>query len=177
MSKKIINNLSYQIIWWVSVFGAIYNFPLAGVYVMIPLLAIHFILIAQDKREIYLLIVAALAGTAMDTVLNIFDIVNYSGTLPFAQWLAPLWITSMWIGFSMTVNHSLKWLANKKALGFLLGMIFGPLAYFAGQRYGAVDLYEPTIVPGIILSLLWGLIIPSLYVVSEKLNLGVNNEV
>lgn len=177
MSKKIINNLSYQIIWWVSVLGAIYNFPLAGVFVTIPLLILHFIFVAKDNREVYLLIVAALAGTAMDTVLNIFNIVDYAGTLPFARWLAPLWITSMWIGFSMTVNHSLKWLANKKLVGFLLGMIFGPLAYFAGQKYGAVNLYEPTIVPAIILSLLWGLIIPSLYIVSEKLKLGVKNEV
>ncbi len=177
MKKKIINNLSYQLIWWVSVFGAIFGFPLAGFLVMLPLLALHFVFISKNRNEVYLLIIAAIAGTAMDTVLNIFNIVSYSGTFAFANWLAPLWITSMWIGFSMTINHSLKWLNNKKGLAFLLGMIFGPLAYVAGNRYGAVSLYTPEIVPLVILSILWGLIIPGLYLVSEKLKIGVNYEI
>lgn len=177
MSKKIINNISYQIIWWVSVLGAIFNYPLAGLLMMVPVLIIHFLYIAKDKREIYLLLFAAIAGTAMDTMLNISNIVSYNGTFEFASWLAPLWITSMWVGFSMTVNHSLSWLANKKLVGVIMGMIFGPLAYFAGQRYGAVTLNGSSILYITILSVTWGLIIPTLYIVSEKLKIGVKNEI
>lgn len=176
MNKKIINNLSYQAIWWSSVIGAIINRPLIGFYVMLPVLALHFLYIARDKREIFLLIIAAIAGTAMDTLLNLFNIVQYSGTFDFAHWLAPIWITSMWIGFSMTVNHSLSWLNNKKFLGFILGMIFGPLAYVAGQRYGAVKFVAPDFWPLILLSVLWGVIIPSLYFINEKLKIGVQYE-
>jgi hypothetical protein len=177
MNKKIINNISYQLIWWASVLGAIFGYPFIGFWVMIPVLLIHFMLISKNKREIYLLLFAALAGTAMDTLLNVFDIVQYAGTFTFAHWLAPIWITSMWIGFSMTVNHSLNWLANRKLLALFLGMVFGPMAYFAGQRYGAVELYSPNYLPLIILSVLWGMIIPSLYIISEKLKIGVKNEI
>jgi len=59
----------------------------------------------------------------------------------------------------------------------LMGIIFGPLAYFAGQRYGAVELQSPSFIPATILSVMWGMIIPFLYIVSEKLKIGVKNEI
>ncbi|MCF7886776.1 MAG: DUF2878 domain-containing protein, partial [Candidatus Marinimicrobia bacterium] len=138
MNKKLIfNTFGHQMIWWASVLGAIYAIPYLGPLLMLPVLTFHLLYTSNMKYEFILILVAAVLGTFMDTLFNIFGIVEYSGTYSFASWLAPIWITSMWVGFSTTINYSLKKLGSKKYLGMILGAVFGPIAYLAGQRYGA----------------------------------------
>ena len=45
----------------------------------------------------------------------------------------------MWCGFSATINHSMYWLNNKWMLSFVLGLVFGPLSYITGEKFGAIS--------------------------------------
>lgn len=170
MNKKLLlNTLCHQIIWWSSVLGAIYSIPYLGALAMIPVIAFHLLYMSTMKNEFVLIVIVAILGTFLDTLFNIFGVIDYSGTYNFAEWLAPIWITSMWVSFATTLNYSLKKLGTKKYLGVGLGAIFGPLAYFAGERYGAIDLMRPRLISLVILSISWGGIIPLLFKISDQI--------
>ena len=55
----------------------------------------------------------------------------------------PYWILAMWALFATTLNASLGWLHGRPALAGALGMLSGPLAYWAGARLGAIELVQP----------------------------------
>jgi hypothetical protein len=177
MNKKLIfNTLGHQLIWWSSVLGAIFGMPYLGAIVMVPVLTFHLLYTSEMKNEFILILLVAILGTIMDTFYNVFGIVSYTGTYSFASWLAPIWITTMWVGFSTTINYSLKKLNKKKYIGFILGAVFGPIAYLAGERYGAISLMQPKFYALIILSLSWGGIIPLLFKISEQIKKESKNE-
>ena len=57
---------------------------------------------------------------------------------------APSWILALWLGFALTVNHSLGWLQEKPWLAALLAALFAPVSYLAGERLGAVTVANPS---------------------------------
>ena len=44
----------------------------------------------------------------------------------------------MWALFATTLNVSMSWLKSKTMMALLLGAVFGPLSYMAGQRLRAL---------------------------------------
>jgi len=176
MNKKLIlNGIGFQLAWWSTVLGVINGIPYLGPLVMSFYLLMHLKFIGQPCYEIALIITAGLIGTLMDTVLNLTGLVSYQGTYPFLVWAAPLWITTMWMGFAATLNHGLSWLTRRPWLGFILGAVFGPLAYLTGARYGAIQITGALEITLVLLALLWGLMIPALSYVSKSLKQGANH--
>ena len=55
-----------------------------------------------------------------------------------ANGLAPLWV-GLWMQFATIMPFSLRWLSRRYWLSSVLGLVGGPLAYYAGQKAGAVD--------------------------------------
>ena len=39
----------------------------------------------------------------------------------------------------MTINHSLSWLQHKYLLAAVMGFVFAPLAYFAGNKFNVLS--------------------------------------
>ena len=103
-----------------------------------------------------------------------FGILIYNGTYFPDTYIAPLWITSMWCGFSATVNHSLSWLHNRYVASAVLGVISGPLSYLAGVKFEAIEFDAAPIVALIIISIYYGITIPLMYWVNEKFVVGSN---
>jgi hypothetical protein len=48
----------------------------------------------------------------------------------------------MWALFATTINVSMAWLKNRWLLASSMGAIFGPLAFIAGERLGAVQFID-----------------------------------
>jgi hypothetical protein len=49
----------------------------------------------------------------------------------------------MWIAFATTLNVSMRWLRGRPELALLFGAVGGPLAFYAGERLGAVTVHRP----------------------------------
>jgi hypothetical protein len=84
-------------------------------------------------RDMRLLALLGLSGFVVDTAwitLGILDYGNYA--------LAPTWIVTLWLGFALTVNHSMGWLQDKPFLAAALAALFAPMTYLAGARFDAV---------------------------------------
>ena len=78
----------------------------------------------------------------------------------------------MWCGFSATINHSLQWLHHRYFASVLLGVVSGPLSYLAGIKFGAIEFDAAPIIALLIIAIFYGLTIPIMYWVNEKLVLN-----
>lgn len=164
--SSLANYLLFQLGWFASVLAAARETPWLGVLAVISIVALH-LATRGTPRELLLIGSSAFLGIAVDSFLMHTGIVTYMSRTP-PQWLAPAWILAMWANLAITLRHSLSWLGNRPALAAVLGIIAGPLAYWGASGLGAAELAWP-VVGSAVLALVWGLALPALFWVSEKL--------
>ncbi len=170
--KKIFNALGFQGAWWLCVFGVLWGFPYLGPIAMLIFLVSHMLLMGKGKSELVFLVLMAIVGTVVDSLKASFGFISYMGGYGSVKIIAPLWITAMWTGFSATVNHSLYWIHNRYFLGFMIGAVFGPLAYMVGVNLQALSFNYSVPISAVVLAAVWGLSVPSMYWISKKLGLS-----
>lgn len=78
------------------------------------------------------------AGLAWESLLVSLGLFRY-GSGNFLAGLAPYWILALWAQFATTLNLSLAWLKDRALLAATFGAVGGPLAFWAGQRLGALE--------------------------------------
>tara|TARA_Y100001970_G_scaffold278593_1_gene384509 strand:+ start:195 stop:716 length:522 start_codon:yes stop_codon:yes gene_type:complete len=170
--KKIFNILGFKISWWACVFGATSDFVYIGPFLMLLFLIIHFYLNSPNPAEIKLVIIFAFLGTLIDSMMAYSGILTYNGIYKQGIIIAPLWITAMWCGFAAMVNHSMAWLKGRWVHSLLLGGFLGPVAYKAGEGLGAINFNKDQVEVTITLAIVWGLSMPLIYWVNDRLGLG-----
>ena len=172
MMKNIFNIIGFQVSWWGCVLGVKSGMTYLGPFLMLCFLTVHIVRFLDNYSEIKLIILFGLIGTMIDTSMAYSGILTYNGKYTPSTLFAPLWITSMWCGFSATINHSLQWLRHRYFASVLLGVVFGPLAYLAGVKFGAIEFDAAAIIALLIIAIFYGLTIPIMYWVNEKLVLN-----
>ena len=170
MSKlKVFNIVGFQISLWVCVLSAKSQMIYLGPLFMIIFIMIHFWKVTDNINEIKLIAIFGVLGTLIDTMFMFSGILSYSGLYSKNILIAPLWITAMWCGFSATINHSMLWLNNKWMLSFILGLVFGPLSYITGEKFGAIHFFADIKIIIVVLAVVWGVSIPLIYWVNNRL--------
>ena len=169
----IFNVFGFKICWWACVLGAINNQKFLGPLMIACYLAIHIICIdiKYRKSECYLLTVAAILGTTVDSLMLNMDILSYEGMYKSIPYVAPLWITGMWVGFTATLNHAFKNIMEKYLTQAFLGVVAGPIAYATGNSLGAIKFNSAnsdnfTLA---IIAIVWGVSFPLLCWASNKI--------
>ena len=162
----IYNILGFKVCWWACVLGAVSNQKYLGPALVLMYLFIHLYIMSADlrKAEIYLLLFAAILGTFVDSVLLNFNLLSYAGSYNNISYIAPLWITAMWVGVAATLNQAFKKIITKYYIQVVLGLIFGPLAYITGSGLDAIVFnsnYNQNLIL-IIISIAWGISFPLL---------------
>jgi Protein of unknown function (DUF2878) len=141
------NFAAYQLAWFAVVLGAAWGHAWAGTAVALLVAVVH-LRLRRDPVEIKLLGAAALVGLVVDTALATSGQVQFVS--PWSLPIAPFWMLGLWIAFSTTLNHSLRWLLQRPVVAALGGAVGGPLAYLAGGKLGALSLPVPaTALPSI----------------------------
>jgi hypothetical protein len=97
-------------------------------------------------------------GTFLDSLLALSGLVSYRGGYSL-NWLAPAWITALWVNFATTLHFALRWLADRPWLAAVLGAIAGPLAYYAAAGLGAAELPHGGL-SLVALAIVWGVAVP-----------------
>lgn len=160
------NALGFNAAWWLCLLGVKWAMPWLGPVAMLLFLAIHFRYLAYGKREFYLLLSVALLGTMVDSTKAFTGLIEYRGGYGIA-WLAPLWITAMWVGFAALLNHALGWLRGRYLLAALLGALFGPLSYITGVNFNILEFQMPKAVSIAVLAAVWAVAVPLLFLMSN----------
>lgn len=175
MMRMLVQNfVLFQLGWLACVLGGASAYPWVGSLVVAGIIGIHLAYAEQVKPELILILCAIVIGTLWDSVLTSMGMMQFSnGTL--IEGLAPYWLIAMWALFATTLNVSLNWLKNRVVLSALLGLVGGPLAYYAGHRLGAVQF--PEISDSlIIIGGGWAVIMPLLAWIASQYNGYRNSE-
>lgn len=111
---------------------------------------------------------AVVSGLVFDSLLVSAGLVRYPSGMLFTG-MAPYWILAMWALFSTTLNVSMAWLKSSLVLASVMGAVFGPLSYLAGQRLGAIELLD-TGASMIALAVIWAFVMPLLIYAANRLD-------
>ena len=134
------NFIAYQLAWFAVVLGAAHGHALEGTAVALLVTGVH-LWLRRDPMEFKLVGVAVVLGLVIDSTLAATAQVRFAsaGNLP----VAPFWMLGLWMSFATTLNHYMHWLMRRPAIAALGGAVFGPLAYLAGAKLGALALPSP----------------------------------
>jgi hypothetical protein len=141
-TRLILNLLIFQVGWLTAVVGAARGFPLAGVvYAVLWGLIHHWHLTGGRMNELALVLGSAVTGFLVDSALVLAGVIGFPEHARLGSPTA-VWMVCLWVMFAMTLRHSLGWLRGRYVLAAVLGGAFGPLAYWAGSRIGAIELAD-----------------------------------
>ncbi len=131
----VLNAAAFQLLWFGCVLGAGgYGHTALAFAAALPLVALSF-LSPGPRLDWQLAGICVAAGLLLDNLWVFLDIFDYPDTL-----YAPMWIGVLWLGFGLTINHSLSWFRDKRLLGPIIVGAWAPVTYLAGQRFGAVSI-------------------------------------
>ncbi len=166
--NTLINFVAFQIGWFACILGAARGHSLWGPAIVALVLALHLVLSRVRSAEILLAFAAAAIGFAVDTTLiALGTFVPARSLLP--QPLSTVWLIALWVDFATILNVSLSWLHDKYLLAGILGAAGGPLAYWAGDRLGAIEIDRPLFMPLLAISLAWCIVTPVLFGIARWL--------
>jgi hypothetical protein len=131
------NAALFQVTWFACVMGGAAGEPLWGFAGVLALLGYSWYA-GLIERDLRLLLALGLTGFAIDTVWITLGILDFGDEV-----LAPSWIVALWLGFGLTVNHSMGWLRQKPLLAGGLAALSAPVTYLAGARLDAVEIANP----------------------------------
>ncbi len=162
------NVVGFQLVWMASVGGAARGWWWLGP-VAVVLFAVYQLSVSHSRRSDWqMMLLCAVVGFGVDSLWVVLDLMRFDTPWPSPA-VAPIWIVSMWVGFALTLNHSLSSLKQLPWIAGLLGLLGGPLAYWAAERaWQAVEL-RPSALPYIALGVSWALLTPALLTLAERL--------
>ena len=169
--KKIvvpINFIIFQACWFSCVMGAGKNLGWLGPLLVLITLPLQIHLLTENHRaEILFAIICGISGSLLETLMIVFSVYT-----PVDQgWgqICPPWMAALWFNFSMLVSISLAWLKDRYFLSALLGGIFGPIAYWGGEKLGALRVAATFSSGYLILAVMWALALPLLVYLHDSL--------
>ena len=133
----VINFIGFQIGWFACVIGAAKGQPLLGIICAFLIVAIH-LYRNRSYAEFYIILIAILIGFVWESLLVASGWLSYINTAD-SEIFAPVWLVAMWALFATTINLSMAWLKGRWLAAAVMGAVFGPLAFVAGEKLGAVE--------------------------------------
>lgn len=157
--------------WWVSLFKVFLLQALVLWVVSSPLL------LAQAERArptmnvvefLGLAVCAAVVGLVADSSYMLFGLLRYPESGPWNS-IAPIWIIALWVGFALTLNHSLSWLKGRPWLAAVMGAVSAPFSYWIGATtWKAVEYAAALPLVTIVLAVSWALMTPLLTSLAQR---------
>lgn len=166
-----LNYALYQVGWLVCILGAAWGWPVSAAVLGAALIGVHVAVSGRQWRAEIALIVVALA---LGLVVEGFQV--WSGTYArftsgvVLAWLSPPWLLVMWAQFATVCRGSLKGVMLVPWRAVLFGAVGGPIAFWAGERLGAVDLARPLGEGLLRLALSWAIALGVLSLMARRLN-------
>lgn len=160
----LVQYIGFKVSWLVTAWGAVEGPPYSyyGAFAFILFIVLH-LLYSGKRWEIPFTLSVAVFGSLFDTVYNVTGFISYNGTYPVLDFLAPVWISTIWAGLAVTLDYSLKVLIGRPVWTFLTGAVFGPIAYWSGESMGAIHFNLPFWPTMLILAVPWGFALMGCY--------------
>ncbi|MEK9657260.1 MAG: DUF2878 domain-containing protein [bacterium] len=135
----LISIIVFQVIWFFAAIMAGKGLPLYSVSAIGVSLVGHWLCSKNKKNSALFYLSAAGLGFIADTCLIQIGVMTMTSRV---KDVSPLFMVGMWCHFVSTFDYSLAWVHKHKKIAVLLGGIAGPLAYWSGEKLGALQLNE-----------------------------------
>ncbi len=166
---RTLNLVLYELGWFACVLSAAYLRPWLGISIGLALIGVHLYLTTDRANQAKVILFTLATGMCVDSVLLGLGVYQFpSGS--FSRFLPPLWMSVLWMQFATTFRYSLSWLSGRHALSAVLGFMGAPLAFLGGEKLGAITFDTPRQTNLLILGAFWGLAIPLLFYVSDRIH-------
>ena len=157
------NLVGFQAVWFASVWGAGAGRPWLGPAVLAVYVAGHLAMTPSRDRDLRMLAIALVLGLVVDSAFILTGALAYASPGPLPA-LAPAWILGMWLGFALTMRHSMAFLADRPAWSAAFGLLGGPLAYAAAaEAFDAATVTASPVFAFGALAIAWGIAMPLMY--------------
>ena len=125
-------------------------------------------LLWRQRQTLFFLVVL---GCLAEFATVYFGVIRYEGSA-----LIPLWLILLWVGFSGMALVVFDYLHRRYLIAAILGAIFGPVTYFAGERLGAAELLVPFFTAIVVYSAFWAvmMVVIARFVVPSTRNRAIN---
>jgi len=158
---KIYDLIGFKICWVLCAFCSTWDQPYLGPIVTLIFVLVHLYFVKFKLRDIKVILIAIMCGFVIDSLFFYTGLITYQGGILTEFSLSPLWILSMWAGFSLSMMYTLETIKEKYLISSLLGFIGGPLSYSAGQGIGSISVHTTS--SYIFLGIAWALVVPMLF--------------
>jgi hypothetical protein len=164
--KKPLNFVCFQVGWFACALGAVHDWPPLGPLVVGVLLILQLPLVPAPGKQARFVLVTTLTGWLIDSGLTRGGLLSFpAGGMLLG--LCPLWMAAQWANFAGTFHLCLDWLRGRYWLASALGACGGPLAYYGGQRLGAIQLGSNAAISLLVIAVEWAFVTPALVYLSE----------
>ncbi|MGE0144810.1 MAG: DUF2878 domain-containing protein [Planctomycetota bacterium] len=160
--RSVVDFVLFQAVWFAATFGAVAGLglwivPVAGIG-----LWMHLVLCVEPRfrrSELRTIALAGAIGAVTDVLATYFGLFAFptDQTSPLG---VPLWMWCLWFCFPIMLGTTLRWLSNRFWLAVSLGLVGGPLSYFAGVRIGALRIGAPEHLGYLWVAIVWGAFTP-----------------
>jgi hypothetical protein len=160
-TKWFVNAGLFYLGWLVCLYQATGEYPYVGPALVLGILTYHFIVFSFNRADVILCLSLAAIGTVVDTLYGVVGMISFTGGYEGFPYLAPLWITSLWALYAISVNHSLKWLSVNVFLAAGMGASGAISSYLVGIKLGAVDPLWGETLCFVVIGSVWAVVVPS----------------
>ena len=167
-----INFIVFQVCWFACVMGAANNLWWLGPLLVLITVPLQIYLLTKGYwAQVLFVIICGISGFLLETAM----IAGNVYTPASQEWgiICPPWMAALWFNFAMLVSISLSWLKGKYLLALLLGGLFGPLAYWGGEKLGALTVADAFWQGYFPLAVLWALALPFLILLQKRLAIAL----
>jgi hypothetical protein len=168
--KGLLYAMTQTVGWFACTVGAARGLHWLGPLVVAWLVVLH--VGTRGNRSVFRIMSLTLAsipfGFCFDSLLilsGVYEPVRWVVPAPFAT----LWLLALWVNFALIVDVPLRWLQNHLLIAAILGAIFGPAAYLAAQRLGAIRIAEPGTLYVTVLAAAWAVGLAGLMFIAAQL--------
>ena len=176
MKLILLNFILFQTAWFITVYSASLGLVWFGPVFSLCWLYTHFILHKNNwKVDLQIVVISAIIGFILDSMMVLSGIFSFSENASFG-YPSSIWMVALWVNLALTLNYSLGWLKQKLILSSLFAAVGGPLAYYAGSKFGAINVENDTH-SIIALSVMWAIAMPLLIYILEFLTIRTRTEV
>ncbi len=171
LATKLINVTLYELGWLCCVLGGAWGHPIAGGLAAMTLAGVHLLLATARKSEFKLMLLACLLGVMVDTAQQQAGFFTFQTDPSWPLWL-PFWVFVIWAQFATLFRYALFWLRGRYLLAAAIGLVGGPLAYWAGIRLGAAEWGPQPFLSILCLATVWAVVTPGLVFCSTLFGAG-----
>ena len=145
--------IGFKITWLSCVVGEISYGSLPGFLIGLIFLTLFFLFSKNKFKNFIVIGFFSVVGYLFDSVLSILDLfkINAEVNLLFL----PIWFLVLWPSFCCLLINVLSFLKNNNLLSLFVGLIFGPLSYYAGVKIGLAEPLNSYVF--LLISFYWGL--------------------